>query len=256
MENITRRKFCGIAIMTLPLLCLPAKATEGLSGQSDPILDALADEITRVAADGSQNGFTAEHFRRCAGIVRTFDARLEEMGTNRELDSRLEDNDFYELNPYLTAQKTVDYWDKHGMRLDKNDLTAHLTMDSRVYCEIKKSIKKQGGVRNMHARIADMLEQKANEHEAVVFRKRAVIKNSRVVFPSSNAPQAGFTRVQYELLPWFGNIDCLCKVMVVEGAALALMCATFCQPCCVPAMVLLGLEKVLEIMGACNPNNC
>jgi len=231
---------------------------ELLLDSSDPVLDSLADEITQVAADGAQNGFKAEHFRRCAGIVRMFDARLEEKGTNREFNSKLEDDDYYKLNPPLAAQNAADYWSKHGVYLNKNDLAAQLTMDSTAYREMKKSIKRQGGIRVLHASIADALERKAKEYETVAFKGGAVIQNNRVVFLSPDRPRAQFMTVQYESMLYFGssNLDCLCRAMTVEGALLAIACLAGCAPCCAPAAFILALEKLMEGLNLCQPGRC
>ncbi len=256
MENISRRRFCGTALLALPLLCLHAQGAEDLPDDSDGVLDALADEITRIAADGAQNGFKAEHFRRCAGVIRTFDARLEEKGTNRNLNSRLEDDDYYKLNASVAAQRAVDYWDKHGMHFNKDDLMAQLTMSPTVYREMKRDIKRMGGVRALHATIADTLEQKAKEYETAALRGSAAIRNGRVVFHSSvKSRGAEFVLAQMDY-SGFRSINCLCRAMAVEGALLAIACLFGCPPCCAPGAFLLATEKLLEGLGICNPNAC
>jgi len=263
MEKIARRSFCGTALLALPLFCIRARAADDLSEQSDFILDNLADEFTRIAADGAQNGFKSEHFRRCAGLIRTFDVRLEEKGTNRDLNSRLEEDDFHKLNPSLTARRTMEYWDKHGIHLGESDLKAQLTMSPADYRQMKKRIKKLGGVRRLHAGIAEALERKATEYEGAAIRgAAAVVQNGRIVFPSSrktNRPE--FTPVQFEgiLVPdvfWLPNMDCLCRAMTVEGALLSLACLVGCVPCCVPAAFMLAFEKFLEGIGLCSPSHC
>jgi hypothetical protein len=269
MEKIARRRFCGTALLTLPLFCLPAKGNEDPSDQSDPILDALADEITRIAADGAQNGFKAEHYRRCAGVVRTFDARLEEKGANREVNNRLDDDDFYKLNPSITAQMTVDYWNRHGVRLSTSDLEARLTVDPAAYREIKKRIKRLGGIRVLHASYAAALERKAKESTIAALREGVAMRNGFVTFPSPGNAREKFMAVQYDLdlnnfdlnnldIDFFlnTNLDCLCRAMIVEGALLSLACLAGCAPCCVPAGVLLALEKLFEGCGMCSPSRC
>jgi hypothetical protein len=258
MEKIARRTFCGATILALPLLCLRAQGDEEPFDQSDAVLDTLADEVSRIAADGAQNGFKAEHFRRCAGVIRTFDACLEEEGTNRRLNSRLDDDDFYMLNPSLTAQKTVDYWSKHGLHLDKDDLTARLAMDGNAYRETKRNIKKLGGVRALHASTAGALDRKATEYEASAFKEGPGIRKDRLALASSSrSRRAGFMPVQLDLGMLVGaDLDCLCGALIVEGALLALTCVVGCGPCCIPAVFLLALEKFLEGIGLCTPANC
>ncbi len=259
MEEMARRRFCGTALLALPLLCLRAKCSEDLlSDRPDAVIDALADEVTRIAAEGAQNGFKAEHFRRCAGVIRTFDARLEEKGTNRDLNSRLDDDDYYKLNPTFTAQKTVEYWDKHGIYLNKDDLIARLTMNPTAYREMKKNIKRMGGVRVLHANIADALERKAKEYEAAALKGAAVIRNGRVAFHSfGRSPVAEFMPVQYDFMALANsNLDCLCRAMVVEGSLLSLACLVGCVECCIPGVFLLAMEKFIEGIGVCNPSAC
>jgi hypothetical protein len=266
MDNIARRKFCGMAILSFPLFCTCAKGSQSLFGQSDrdqsdPIIDFLADEMTRIAAEGAQNGFKAEHFRRLAGVIRTFDVRLEEKGTNRELNNRLDDDDFHKLNPTLAARKTVDYWEKHGVHLSQDDLVSRLTMDPMVYRQMKKNIKKQGGVRVLHTCIADALERKAREQGNVVFKGAAVLHNGRVSFTSRNSSPAKFLKVQFDdpsmFLPGLGmSLDCFCRALVVEGALLMLACILGCVPCCEPGAFLLAFEKLLEGLGLCSPDRC
>jgi hypothetical protein len=258
MGKIDRRKFCGTAILASPLLCLRAKGGEDLLDQTDAVLDVLADEIARIAADGAQNGFKAEHLRRCAGVMRTFNARMEEKGTNRELNSRLDDDDFYRLDPPLMAQKAADYWDRHGIRLNKDDLMAQLRMHPTVYREMKKSIKKLGGVRALHASVANALERKAKEYETVAFRGGATVRNGRITFNASGRTcSAAFIPAQLDLSMYVGmNLDCLCRAMVVEGALLALICLAGCVPCCAQGAFLLAMEKLLEGLNLCNPSKC
>ncbi len=268
MEKIARRRFCGTALLALPLLCLRAKGGENVLGQSDPILDTLADEFTRIAADGAQNGFNAEHYRRCAGIVRTFDARLEEKGINRDLNGRLDEDDFYKLNPNLAARMAADFWNRHGIRLSTADLEARLTVDPTSYREMKKRIKKLGGIRVLHAGYAEALERKARENATASSTGGAVMRNGFVAFPSSNTAREKFTTVQYDYQFDFDindydinallntNRDCLCQAMIVEGALLSLACLAGCVPCCVPGAFILALEKFFESMGICSPSRC
>ena len=115
MEKIARRMFCGTAMMAFPLLRLHAGTGEDVPSLADAVIDILADQISGITADGAQNGFKAEHFRRYAGLVRTFDAYLEQKGTNRQFNDRLDDDDFYRVNPAFTAQITAHYWQKHAI---------------------------------------------------------------------------------------------------------------------------------------------
>ncbi len=252
-----------MTIISLPLLCLNAKGAEGVPDPSDPILDVLADEIAQIAADGAREGFKAEHFGRAAALIRTFDARLEERGANRRFNLNLGDEDFHKLNPSLAAGRIARYWENHGVRIDEEDTRFRLSMDAFMYREMKKIIKTNGGIRPLHAAVVKALRRKAKECGSGAFRGGAVIANGLVVFPSSNAVGANFTRVQFEELPFdplmFAglNIDCLCKAMVVEGAIMSILCATaICPVCCAPAAIILGAEKLLEVMGLCSPDKC
>jgi hypothetical protein len=263
MEKTTRRTFCGTALVALPLLSIRAGAgaDDYFAESSDFILDSLADEFTRIAADGAEHGFKAEHFRRCAGLIRIYDGRLEEKGLNRDLDLRLDDDDFHKLNQRQAAKRTVEYWKKHGMYFDEEDFKRKLTMSPHEYQDIKKKIKKAGGFRKVHAAIAESLERKAAENTALDIKGTATFQKGRVVFPMSRkTDRADFTQAQWELvLPQvFGlpNLDCLCRAMVLEGALLALACLAGIAPCCIPSTFLIALEKLLEGMGLCIPSRC
>jgi hypothetical protein len=265
MEKTTRRIFCGTAMMAFPMLALAAQGkdkhgtVDDLSGSEDPLLDALADEFTRVTADGAQNGFKTEHFRHYAEFVRIFDAHLEGRGTNKEIDRRLDEDDFNKLDPARAARNTANYWHKHGIDFREDELAAGLTMDANTYREVKKAIKKQGGVRALHARIADALERKAKEHETAVLRGGPSVQEGRISFPKRKSPlQLQFINVQYELLYALGwNFNCLCRAMQLEGGVLMLLCDTLiCLPCCAPGAILLALLNILQGLGLCNPNRC
>jgi hypothetical protein len=260
MGNIARRNFCGTALLALPLLCIRARAADDLPEPSDAILDNLADEFTRIAADGAQNGFKSEHLRRCAGLIRTYDVRLEEKGTNRDLDHRLDEDDFQKLNPSLAARRAVEYWNKHGLYLKESVLRANLTMNSNDYQEMKQGIKKSGGVRKLHASVADALEQKAVGYESYIFKGTAMAQNGRCAIPlSGKSNRNAFLPVQDVLVPEiFGlpNMDCFCKAMTVEGALLSLACVVGCAPCCVPAAIILAFEQFAEGVGLCSPSRC
>jgi hypothetical protein len=202
MEEIARRKFCGMTILSLPLLCINAKGAIEPENPSDPILDIIADELARIAADGAQEGFKAEHFRRSAALIRTLDARLEEKGANRRINRQLQKNDFHKIKPSFMARNAVNYWRKHGVHLNEEDLRTQLSMDSFAYREMKKAIRKHGGIRMLHAAVAQALEQKAKEPGLVSSQGGAVIKNGVVSFTSSKALRANFMKVQFEDLPF------------------------------------------------------
>jgi hypothetical protein len=260
MQKIARRKFCESAIMAFPLLSLYAKDRDARSDPSDPVSDALTDEIIRITAEGAQNGFKAEHFRRYAGVIRALDAHLEGNGTNRELNSRLEEDDSYKMNPALGAQITLKYWKKKGVYLNEGDLTARLTMNRTAYMETKMAIKKQGGVRVVHQAIADAFERKAKEFETVAFRGGPVMHNGHIAIRGLDfSRQPEFMNVQYDFRMYVGlNLDCLCKAMVIEGEMLMIACLLCpgCQALCIPAGILLATEKLMEAFGMCVPTGC
>lgn len=262
MKRFTRKMFCGAVLLAFPILGLHArdKAADVIDRQPDSVMDALADEMIRITSDGTRNGIKAEHFRRLAGLVRTFDAHLEENGTNRELDSRLEEDDAFRLNPAQTARVTADYWKTKGVHFDESDLMARLSMESRTYLETKLAIKRRGGVRALHRAIAEAFEQKARELEALAFRDGPSVRRDPVALRGLGIfPRQEFTRAQYDYSDLIGvNVDCLCKAMVTEGQLLTFACLMIpgCEALCVPAAVLLGLEKLMEAYGMCVPSRC
>ena len=152
MEKIGRRSFCGTVAMAIPFVCLNAKFGEKSSGQSDAVIDSLADEISQITKDGIQHGFKGEHLRRYAGVVRTFDACLEEKGSNQDFDNRLDMDDYSQLNPAYTARITTQYWQKRAINFDEDELTAQLAITPEEYQEMKKAIKKRGGIRHYTGR--------------------------------------------------------------------------------------------------------
>jgi|WetSurMetagenome_2_1015567.scaffolds.fasta_scaffold253939_2 hypothetical protein len=290
MEDTTRRKFCGTAILAIPALAVIGKAKttdidNDFSAAPDSIFNSLADEFTRITVDGAQNGFKSEHFRRYAGFMRVFDAQMESKGINRETDKKLDEDDFYKLNPMRSAKLASDFWRKRRIEIREDELTERLTMDWKIYNEWKKAIKKQGGVRALHARVAIAFEQKAKEYETSTLRNGPFIRQGRIEFPRREE-QAAFVKAQYidpdrlisEFvfegvtipLPLVGdawsivesigfniNYHCLCRAMIVEGAILSLACLLgLCLPCCAPGAILLAAEKLLEGLGLCSPTKC
>jgi hypothetical protein len=260
MEKIARRNFCAAALVAFPLLRLHAQESEVPYETSDSVLEALADEIILVTADGAERGFKAEHFRRYAGIVRTFDAHLEDKGTNRDLNERLDDEDFYKVNPALTAKITVEYWRKKGIYFNENEFAARLAMDPTSYRETKKAIRKQGGIRAVHKAIAVALDRKAKDYETVALRGGPAIRNGRIaVGEPGTFRQPEFMAAQYDMAWLYGaQMDCLCKAMVTEGVILTIACLTCpgCQAVCVPAGIMLAMEKLFESFGWCVPSRC
>jgi hypothetical protein len=260
MEKTTRRMFCSTAILATPALTLLAKdqgIEGGFSDSSDPLFEALADEFTRVTADGAQFGFKAEHFRRYAGFMRMVNAHMEGKGLNRELNKRMDEDDFYRLDPVRAAKSTVEYWRKHNMEMREDELTERLTMDWRSYIETKKAIKKQGGIGALNLKVAELFERKAKEYETSSFRGGPVIREGRISFPRQN-DRPFFIKAQLE---WFGtaflgvDIDCLCKAMVTVGAFFSLLCIGF-PIACIPGAMLLAIEKLMEGFDICDPHKC
>jgi hypothetical protein len=189
-----------------------------------------------------------------------FDAHLEDKGTNRELNGKLDDEDLYKMNPALGARITVEFWQKKGIHFNENEIAARLSMDAATYRETKKAIKAQGGVRAVHKAIAHALERKAKEFETVAFRGGPAIRNGRIAVADRGAfRQPEFMPVQYDYA-WLyrSDMDCLCKAMVTEGVILTIACLTcpVCQPVCVPAAIMLAMEKLFESFGWCVPSRC
>jgi hypothetical protein len=113
----------------------------------------------------------------------------------------------------------------------------------------------------VHANIAGVFERKAKDHETVALKGGAEIHNGRVVLPPLRKSQRSeLTLVQF---PYDANInlgndpDCLCKVLLLEGCLLAMLCATgvLAELCPIAALVL-ALEKLLEALGLCQPSRC
>ena len=267
MGKMNRRSFCGASLMALPLLNAFAEESvnNGLTGQTNPVLDTLAEEFARTTLDGVQNGFRAHHFRHYAWQVRMFNAHLDAEGIVDGLDRQLDDDDYYLLNAESAVQDTTEYWLKHGVFMNEDNLRYRLAMDKKSYQSVKKAIKKMGGVRKLNERIALALEDKAEKYASAAYYSRLTVHNGSVTFPPPNGQgcRNGFRTVQYEDLLYADpnmfiglDIDCLCKAMITEGALLTIGCVTICQPCCVPAGILLGLATLMEELGFCDSDKC
>jgi hypothetical protein len=257
MQKIARRSFCGTALMAFPLLGLSFQDNEG-TGASDRVLDSIADEFARITTDGAQHGFRAEHFRRYASNMRIFDAHMEGRGVNKETNRKLEEEDYPQLNPVRTAQSVVEFWKKHGLYFDQDDLAGSLSIDVKSYKSLKSAIKKNGGVRKLHAKIADSFERKAKEFEAAAYHGGPRIKAGRVTIPRSEVSgRPLFVPAQFDVSMFAGfSLDCLCRAMIIEGSLLSLLCVVGLLPCCEIAAFLLAFEKLMEGLGMCSPNGC
>lgn len=258
MQTIGRRTFCGTAVMAFPMLMLHADEKGNRSGQSGTVIDSLADEFTRITTDGAHHGFRGEHFRRYAGIVRTLDAYMEDKGRSTEVNNRLDDDDFDKVNPAFAAHITTEFWNKHGIEFRENDLAAQYAIDRAKYLEIKKAIKKQGGVRALHASIADIFERKAKDHETVALKSGADVRNGRLVLsPPRKSQRSEFTTIQFPFVNPFMSPDCICLEMVVAGCLMVALCVTLIAPeCCPIAASIFAFEKLLESLGLCRPSDC
>jgi hypothetical protein len=265
MEKIGRRSFCGTVAMAIPLVCLNAKFGENSSGQSDAVIDSLADEISQITKDGIQHGFKGEHLRRYAGVVRTFDACLEEKGSNQDFDNRLDMDDYSQLNPAYTARITTQYWQKRAINFDEDELTAQLAITPEEYREMKKAIKKRGGIRALHREVSDLFERKAKEYDANANKDGADFKKGAFRFPfRPQSSRSNFVQVQdfpdpsqLMIMAMGSSIDCLCKALLVEGSVLAIACSiAICAPCCAAAALMIAMENILESFGTCNANRC
>ena len=267
MQTMTRRYFCGASVLALPLARVFAGTAEDDLGPgfSDPVLDVLAEEFARTTADGAKRGFGSEHFIRYAGQVRLFDAFLEEKGTNAKINRMLDEEDFYLMDPYGNAYIIGKYWKRRGILFDEVQLTKLASLDAHSYRTVKKQIKKQGGVRALHEGIAAAFERKAEEFASTGFRSGLTTRGGFLRFPSHSSPAAAdaLKNVQLEMFSVLDpslfdgvDMDCLCKAMSVEGALLSILCATICQPCCVPAAIILALSTLLESFDFCDSDRC
>jgi hypothetical protein len=267
MEKIHRRTFCGASLLAFPLMNLFAgeKDLPGVCEESDPVMESLAREFARTTLDGMQNGFGAVHFRQYAGQFRILDALLEANGTNSRLNRKLDEDDFRLLDPDRVIRMTTGYWKKHGIDLNRENLEAQFSMDADSYRQVKLAIKKQGGIRALHESIAEAFERKASEYSGSVLKGGMTIRNGNSRIPASASSACrSFQKVQFDpgqfpldMQPFIGvQMDCLCRAMVTEGAALSLLCVFGCVPCCVPAAILIAAELLMENNGQCNPKNC
>ncbi|MEJ2247266.1 MAG: hypothetical protein P8Y80_14495 [Acidobacteriota bacterium] len=270
MEKMKRRSFCGASLMALPLMKVFAEDSgiNSLFSQTNPVLDTLADEFTRTTLNGVRNGFRAYHFRQYATQVRIFNACLDAEGVNDTLNGKLDEEDYYLLNAENAVQFTVEYWKKHGVLINEDDLAYRMAIDENSYKMTKKAIKKMGGVQKLNERIAQAFERRAEKYTSNAYHSGLTINNGSIKFPvlSGHACKTGFRNVQYEDLEDLQNldphlfvdldIDCLCKAMLTEGALLTIGCVTICQPCCVPAGILLGIATLMEELGFCDSDKC
>jgi hypothetical protein len=267
MQEMTRRYFCGASVLALPAVRVFAGAAEEPAGEgfSDPVLDVLADEFARTTADGAEKGFGSAQFLQYAGQVRLFDALLEDKGTNAKMDHMLDEDDYYLIDPYGNADIIGKYWKRRGILFDETQLIRMASLDERSYRRVKREIKKQGGVRALHQKAAAVFERKAREYASVGFGSGLTMHGGFVRFPARPRPApADFLKnVQLEMfapldpaLNGGEDYDCLCKALKVEGAALSILCASICQPCCVPAAIMLALVTLMESFDFCNPENC
>ena len=154
---------------------------------------------------------------------------------------------------------TLEYWKKHGVLINESNLRNQIAVDVNSYRSMKRVIKKGGGVRVLHGKVAEALERKARESETAVLRNGPVIRNGRVTFPAAGntAYQIKPASAQYDIHSFIGiDLDCLCKAMAVEGSILALLCVLGCVPCCAPSAVLLALETLMDSTGICDPDLC
>jgi len=262
MNKIGRRMFCGSALMAFPLLALRGQDLEIAPPQTDLLIDTLADEITRITADGARKGFRAEHFRRYASVVRSFGAHMEVKGVNRELNRRLEEDDFGTLDPAAASRITVDYWARKGLSFNAEELTRQISMPRQHYLEIKSAIKKQGGVRWLYKAAADAFERKAKDYESMVYRGGPKLQKGAIFVPGSKDSCAtGFAVAQYDIdLGIFvgANIDCLCQALIATGALLTIMCLTIvgAQELCAIGAFLVALANLMQSLGMCDADRC
>ena len=267
MQEMTRRYFCGASAFALPLARLFAGAAEDDpgAGYSDPVLDVLAEEFARTTTDGAEKGFGSAHFLQYAGQVRLFDAFLEDKGTNAKMDRMLDEDDYYMIDPYGNADAIGEYWKRRGIIFDETHLVRAASLDARSYRTVKREIKKQGGVRELHRRVAAAFERKAEEVASIGLGSGLTMRGGLLRFPAHPRPAAAgaLKNVQLEFFApadptlFEGvDLDCLCKAMKVEGAVLSILCASICQPCCVPAAIIVALATLMESVGFCNPENC
>ena len=83
MKNVTRRTFCATTALAIPLFRLQGMTMDLLPEQTvDPIMDMLSKEFFRITSNGAENGFSGEHLRRYALMIRTLDAYMESKGIN------------------------------------------------------------------------------------------------------------------------------------------------------------------------------
>jgi hypothetical protein len=285
MQKMNRRNFCGAALLTLPLMkgFAQENTLDDWQESQDPVMDILAGEFARVTLEGARSGFKGEHFRQYAAQMRIFDAHLESLGTNRKLNASLDADDYQPLDPGQTARMMVEFWKMHGILFDENAMTDQMTIDLNSYRAVKRMIKSRGGVRKLHRRIADLFDRKADEFRSGDFRSGLTIYDGSVKFPrfsSGSSCKGTFLNVQDfpGFIPGFDgdipdsiddlpeniqwaiandlNIDCLCKAMKVEGAVLTLLCVSVCQPCCIPAAVMIAIATLLQNLGYCHPERC
>ena len=267
MEKMNRRSFCGASLMTLPLMSVFAEENGigNFLGETDPVLETLVDEFSRTTLDGTRNGFSAAHFRQYAGQVRFFNAYLNAKGAGTSLNKKLDENDYYLLNQGSTVRLTLEYWKKRGILFNESNLTDQLGIDEYSYGRVKRSIKKLGGIQTLNEKIAEAFENEARKYESAAYQSRLKMQQGSIRFPALHRQgcSTDFKNVQYENFDYmdphlFIGLDpnCLCKAMITEAALLSIGCVTVCQPCCVPAALMLAFATLMEELDFCDTDKC
>ena len=101
------------------------------------------------------------------------------------------------MNPAHTARITTQYWQKRAIDFDENELAAQLTISPADYREMKKAIKKHGGIRALHKDAADLFERKAKEYDANAHKDGADAKKGPARFPfQPQSSRSNFLQVQ------------------------------------------------------------
>lgn len=267
MHRMNRRYFCGTSLLALPLMKAFAGGDGGCCSDTppDPVLDALADDFARTTIDAERGGFGAEHFRRYALQVRLLDAHLEGSGINRRMNRKLNEDDFLSPDPEATVRMARDYWRRRGILFDEAELARLAAVDARSCQKVRGAIRRQGGVRSVHAAVAAAFERAAEECGAPGLRGGLTVQDGFLVLSrsSAKAPGAAAVPVQFDISDFVDpgmlagkNLDCLCSAVLFEGTILSVLCASVCPPCCIPAVIMLAFVTLMRGLGYCDPDRC
>jgi hypothetical protein len=261
MKNRTKHLICTAVAFAILWVPIQGRTSEMTEGTIDPMMEMLSKEFSQITLHSVGSRLQGETLRRFASLIRIFDAYMEAKGLNREGDRLLDQADHGKMNPFQAARTSAQYWNKYNVHFDEKELAKHLAIDPALLPAAREQLKKMGGLKSFHDRLAQFLERKSEDVSGISLKGNVILKDGEPNLSQTKKLEARIVNVQADyywnqqfdlntILPpgIFSTENALYAycILLIEYHSLEAACQRGSLNACIPAQVILSIMEFIR----------